>query len=185
MVGFRCCGWLLAHVWLPCCRGGRLPTPFLVFALLSFNFKVWRYSPTFAMSLLSIPSTACQWPSAYMITRSSAYAYSLGTVVGRSEVQVLKRRGARTNPCGKSFLRRRNLLRLPLPVWVMLRLPTRSIITRTMYVSGSNRSRLQMRPWCHAVSWAARQTQLPPSLPKSLLEVFCLYGDLICCQGRC
>ena len=23
---FRCCGWLPAHVYLPCCRGGRLPT---------------------------------------------------------------------------------------------------------------------------------------------------------------
>jgi len=24
---FRCCGWLSAHVYFPCCWGGRLPTP--------------------------------------------------------------------------------------------------------------------------------------------------------------
>jgi len=39
-----------------------------------------------AMSLLSTPSTACQSPSACMVARSSAYAYSLETVVGRSEM---------------------------------------------------------------------------------------------------
>jgi len=49
-------------------------------------------------------------PSTCMITRSSAYAYFLETVVGRSEMYLLKRRGARTDPCGTPFLRRRNLL---------------------------------------------------------------------------
>jgi len=34
------------------------------FVMLSFSFQVWRYSPTFAMSLVSTPSTACQSPSA-------------------------------------------------------------------------------------------------------------------------
>jgi len=57
-----------------------------VFVVLSFSFQVWRYSPSVAMSLLSTPSTACQSPSACMIARSSAYAYFLEMVVGRSEM---------------------------------------------------------------------------------------------------
>jgi len=51
-----------------------------------------------------------------MITRSSAYVYFLETVVGRSEMQMLKRMAARTDPCGTPFLRRRNLLLLPFQV---------------------------------------------------------------------
>ena len=57
------------------------------------------YSPIVAMLLLSTPSTSCQSPSACMIARSSAYAYFVETVVGRSEVYML-RRGARTDPRG-------------------------------------------------------------------------------------
>jgi len=57
-----------------------------VFVVLSFSFQVWRYSPSIAMSFLSTPSTACQFPSACMIARSSAYAYFLEMVVGRSVV---------------------------------------------------------------------------------------------------
>jgi len=42
---------------------------------------------------------------------------------------MLKRRGARTDPCGTPFLRHRNLLHLPFPVvMVKLRLPTISMI---------------------------------------------------------
>ena len=52
--------------------------------LLSFSFQVWRYSLTVAMSLVSAPSTAYQSPSASVIGRSSAYAYFLEMVVGRS-----------------------------------------------------------------------------------------------------
>jgi len=63
-----------------------------VFVVLSFSFHVWRYSSTVAMSLVSTPSTACQSPSAYIFARSSAYAYFLETVVGRSEMQMLKRK---------------------------------------------------------------------------------------------
>ena len=44
-----------------------------------------------------------------MITRSSAYAYFLETVVGRSEVETLKRCD-RTDPCVTLFLRHRNLV---------------------------------------------------------------------------
>jgi len=59
-------------------------TPFLKF--LNFSFQVWRNSPAVAMSLLRVLSTACQSPSACMIARSSAYAYFLETMVGRSEM---------------------------------------------------------------------------------------------------
>ena len=69
-----------------------------------------------AMSLLSTPSTACQSPSACIIARSSEYAYFLETVVGRSWMQMLKRRGDRTDPCGMPFLMRPNLHRLLFPV---------------------------------------------------------------------
>ena len=55
------------------------------FVVLSFSFQVWRYSSVVAMSLLSTPSTAFQCRPACMIARSSAYAYYLETVVGRSE----------------------------------------------------------------------------------------------------
>jgi len=42
---------------------------------------------------------------------------------------MLKRRGARTDPCGMPLLRRRNLLLSPFPVVrVKLRLPTISMI---------------------------------------------------------
>jgi len=68
------------------------------------------------MSLLSTPSTACQSPSACIIARSSEYAYFLETVVGRSWMQMLKRRGDRTDPCGMPFLMRPNLHRLLFPV---------------------------------------------------------------------
>jgi len=57
-----------------------------IFVVLSFSFQVWSYSRTFAMSLVSTPSTASQSPSACMIARSSACTYFLETVVGRSEL---------------------------------------------------------------------------------------------------
>jgi len=123
-----------------------------VFVVLSFSFQVWRYSPTVSMSLVSTPSTACQSSSACMIARSSAYAYFL-EVVGRSEIEVLKRWGARTDPCGTLFLRRRNLLLLLFPVVrVKLRLSTISMIMRTMCLSESNCSSMQVRLQCHTVS---------------------------------
>jgi len=82
-----------------------------------------------------------------MTARSSAYAYFLETVVGKSEVYMLERRGAKTDPCGMPFLRHHNLLRLlPPVVRVKLRLPTSSMIMRTMCLSGSNRRSLKMRP---------------------------------------
>jgi len=40
--------------------------------------------------LLSTPFTACQSLSACMIARSSVHAYILETVVGRSEMQMLR-----------------------------------------------------------------------------------------------
>jgi len=85
-----------------------------VFEVLSFNFHVWRYSPTVAMSLLSTPSTLYQSPSACMIARSSVYAYFLETVVVRG-VDV-EEKGYKKRPYGMPFLRRRNLLGLPLAV---------------------------------------------------------------------
>jgi len=45
-----------------------------------------------AISLLCTLSTVCQFPSACMIARSLAYAYFLETVVGRSEMQMLRRK---------------------------------------------------------------------------------------------
>ena len=59
-----------------------------VFAVLRFSFQVWRYSHTVAMSLFNAPSSACQFPSACMIARSSAYAYFLETVWKVRDVDV-------------------------------------------------------------------------------------------------
>ena len=124
--------------------------------MLSFSFQVWRYSPSVAMSLLSAPSVACQSPSACMMARSSAHAYFLEMVVGRSEMWMLNSRGARTYPRGTPFLRRRDLLLWPfLVVSVKLRLPTISMIMWTMCLSGKNHSSLQLRWRCHTVSEAA------------------------------
>ena len=64
----------------------RWKTAETVFMVLIFSYQVWRYSPSVVMSLLSAPSTACQFPSACMIAGSSAYAYVLEMVVGRSEM---------------------------------------------------------------------------------------------------
>ena len=51
----------------------RWKTADTIFVVLRFSFKVWRYSPSVAMSLLSAPSNACQSPLACMIARSKAY----------------------------------------------------------------------------------------------------------------
>ena len=60
---------------------------------------------------------------------------------------MLNRKGARTDPCGTPFLRRRNLLLWPFPVVrVKLRLLTISMIIWSMCMSCSNRSSLQVRP---------------------------------------
>ena len=70
----------------------------------ALGIQVWSYSPTVAMSLLNTPSTDCQSLSACMIAGSSAYACVLETVVGESEMQVLKRRGTKTDPCGTQLI---------------------------------------------------------------------------------
>ena len=78
-----------------------------VFVVLNFSFQVWTLpclcSPTVAMYLLSTPSTACQCPSTCIIARLSAYAHSQETVLGKSEMEMLKRRGAGTDPMGRRF----------------------------------------------------------------------------------
>jgi len=72
-----------------------------------------------------------------MIARSSAYANFLEVAVGKSCVKMLNKSGARTDPCGTPFLRRRNLLLGPLPmVRVKLRLRTSSMMNDTMCLSG-------------------------------------------------
>jgi len=66
---------------------------------------------------------------------------------------MLQRRGAMMDPCGTPFLRRRNLLRLPLAVVrVKLRLPKSSMIKRIMRLSSSNRSNLQVQAALTAVT---------------------------------
>jgi len=70
----------------------------------ALGIQVWSYSPTVAMSLPNTPSTDCQSLSACMIAGSSAYACVLETVVGESEMQVLKRRGTKTDPCGTQLI---------------------------------------------------------------------------------
>jgi len=78
---------------------------------------------------------------------------------------MLKRRGARTDPCEKPLVRRRNLLLLLFPLErVKLRLLTISTIMWTMCLSRSNCSSLQVRPRCHTVLQAAvRSTNTAPA----------------------
>ena len=64
----------------------RWKTANAAFVVLSFNFQVWRYSPTVAMSLFCTPSTVFPSPWACMIARSLAYAYFLETMASRSEI---------------------------------------------------------------------------------------------------
>jgi len=67
--GFRCWSWLSAHVWLPCCWDGRLPTPFSwCWALASRSggihlvfpcpCNIWQSLPT-----LAVPKTTWKWLS--------------------------------------------------------------------------------------------------------------------------
>jgi len=96
-----------------------------------------------------------------MIARSLAHAYVLETVVGKSEMQSMKRMGTRTNPCWTwtPFLRRRNLLSLPLAVVrAKVRLPTSSMIKRTVRLSGSNRTNLQVQVALTAVTDVIKET---------------------------
>jgi len=57
------------------------------------------------MSLLCTPSTVYQSPSACVIARSLPYAYCIAyfleKMVGMSEMQMLKKRGARKIPMGR------------------------------------------------------------------------------------
>jgi len=65
----------------------------------------------------------------------------------------VEEKGRQDRSRGTPFLRYRNLFLLLFPVVrVKLRLPTISMIMRTMRLSGRNRSSLQVRPWCHTVS---------------------------------
>jgi len=77
------------------------------------NLHFCRYSPTVAMSLLCTSSTVCQCLSACMIARSLPYAYCityfLENVAGMSEIQMLKKRGARMIPMVPFW--RRNICR--------------------------------------------------------------------------
>jgi len=80
-----------------------------------------------------------------MIARSSAYAYFLETIIGQVRDVNVEEKGCQENPCGTTFLKDHNLLRLPV-VGVKVRLPTISMIMQAMCSSGSNRSSLQVRP---------------------------------------
>ena len=121
------------------------------------------------MSLLRAPSTACQSTPACMFARSSAYAYFLEIVVGKWEVQMLKRRGAKTDPCATPFWDVVNCF-VCFYRWlrVKLQLPIISMIMRNMCLTGSNRSNLRRdTTQCRRLLWD-RQTQLQPSQPRCL-----------------
>ena len=71
-------------------------------------------------------------------------------------VYMLKRRGAKTDPCGKPFFRHQSLLGLLSSVVRMkLLFRTSSMIIRVMCLSGRSLSSLQVRPRCQTVSSAA------------------------------
>jgi len=96
---------------------------------------VQRYSEVFGLGeegqgfVVVLYLTLSSRLASLLLKWSSAYAYFLETVVGRSEMWMLKRRGARTDPCVTTFLRRRDLLLLLFPVVrVNLRLLTISMI---------------------------------------------------------
>ena len=105
------------------------------------------------MSWLRVPSKVFQSFEVCINARSSAYAYFWEIVEGRSYVQMLKRRGAKTDPCGRPFRKRRNLLRLLSPMErVKLLFRISSIIIWIMCLSGTSLSSLQVRPRCQTVS---------------------------------
>jgi len=146
--------------------------------VLRFNFQRLEVF-TFCRHAFAEHSTYChQSPLACTIAGSWAYAYFLDTVVGKSElVYMLKGRGVRTDHCRTSFLRRRDLLRLLLPLErVKLRLPTNSMIMRNKCLSGSNHSNLEVRLRCHTVLQAAvRSTNTTPAfLAEDLSAMFCM-----------
>ena len=85
---------------------------------------------------------------------------------------MLKRRGARTDPCGMPFLRHCNLFLL----LFLVNLQLLSMIMWTMCLSGSNCSSFEMRPWCHTLSWASVRSinTAPAFLAKKLSSMSCV-----------
>ena len=99
----------------------RWKTANTVFVVLSFSFKVWRYLPRVAMSLLITASvfTACQSPSACMIAGSLAYAYLFGGggwQVRGVDVEMKVCQRVWRDSCGTPFVSRCNQFRLFLPM---------------------------------------------------------------------
>ena len=93
---------------------------------------------------------------------------------------MLKRRGARTDPCGTPFLRRRNLILLPFPVVrVKLRLPTISTIMSIMQefqqLAGEAGVPYSIVGSCEV----DKQSSGLLFNPKAILDVPCQQGDLV------
>jgi len=93
------------------------------------------------------------------------------------------RRSAKTDPCGTQFLRRRNLLHLFLAVVrVKLQLSAIPWSSGPCAMSGSNRSKLQMRPRCGSVVGCCGIDKHSFGLllcRKAILDVPCQQGHLI------
>ena len=105
------------------------------------------------------------------------YTYFFETVSGKSCVYMLKRIGARTDPCRRPLVRRRRRLSWS-PAWRMkLRLLINSMMKRTIVLFGSKRSSLSFRPMCQTVSYAAiRSTRTVPTLSPSSKEASMFMG---------
>ena len=96
---------------------------------------------------------------------------------------MLKRRGAKTDPCWRPFFRRRSLLGLLSPV-VRAKLLFRisSIIIWTMCFSGTSLSCLQVRPRCQTVSSSCQIEKHGTGLLfclKRILSVLRKQNDLV------
>ena len=104
------------------------------------------------MSYIRVPSNTCQLLAESKVARSSAYANVLAIVGSRLSMQILNGSGSNSNPCRTLFLKCRNLLSFPESVVkVKLRLRTSSVLIEIMWLSGSRRRRLPLRPRCHLV----------------------------------
>ena len=136
----------------------RWKTAVTVLVVVSFSFHFCRYDDRVAMSEWKKSSRESSLQRLPLFCRThDGQVVCVNKLPGNCDRQDMsvdvKKEGARTDPCGTPFFRRRNLLCAPLPVVrVKLRLRTSSIIKERICLSGSVRKSLQVRPRCHTVS---------------------------------
>ena len=160
-----------------------------LFLVMSFSFHFWRILHIVTMSLRSTPCTVCSlYQHTWLLGLQRMHAFWRRWLAGqgcRCWREGMPRRITVWRHSRPSYP-----LRLCWPVVrVKLRLPIISMIMWTACLSGSNCSRLQVRPWCHVIPYSVVgccdiEKHISGHLRwrKALLNILGQSGDLI--DGR-